>query len=94
MARFCGASFISLLSTAEALERPTTMGVSAVQQKSSQLPMPILAYFAVMVPALFAALLAVSAYLAPEKAPSPAELIGNSERKGARRWSRAQRPDR
>jgi len=38
--------------------------------------MPILTYFAVTVPLLLGGLLAVSAYLEPEKAPTTAELIG------------------
>jgi hypothetical protein len=38
--------------------------------------MPVLTYFTVMGPILLAVLLAVSAYLDPAKAPSPAELLG------------------
>jgi hypothetical protein len=38
--------------------------------------MPILAYFAVTGPLLLAALLALSAYLEPDKAPTPGELLG------------------
>jgi hypothetical protein len=38
--------------------------------------MPILVYFGVTAPLLLAALLAISAYLEPEKAPSTAELLG------------------
>jgi hypothetical protein len=38
--------------------------------------MPVLTYFTVMGPVLLAALLAISAYLDPDKAPSPAEFLG------------------
>ena len=38
--------------------------------------MPILSYFVVMGSALFAILIAVSAYLEPEKASSPSEFLG------------------
>jgi hypothetical protein len=38
--------------------------------------MPFLTYFAVMGPLLLGGLLALSAYLEPDKAPSTAELLG------------------
>ena len=38
--------------------------------------MPILVYFGVTAPLLLGGLLAISAYLEPDKAPSTAELLG------------------
>lgn len=40
--------------------------------------MPVLKYFAVTGPVLFGILLSISAYLTPEKAPSPGDFLGIS----------------